>query len=572
MAGTGPQIEWYLAREGAQHGPLSDVEMRTFVQMGHLRPTDLVWRAGFPDWRPGPQAFPEIATPQQSAEPQRPAGAQLRPQASPQATGSAADPARTGAGPSKAGGSGDIQRKAASAWDQIEAHGAASQQPVVQNTPQNAGFSRGQASAQQPSAERLAWEQAAREHAAREQAEAANAASMQAGANPTAAPRTGSPQTGSPQTDSPQTGSPRPAFGSLQAALRAPLKSRLEPRAPAQLAPGAQFGHPSSLERTTNSEFAIAAGAGAQDLAPGSRIAAAQPGDDDDDDDDAPAPRRSFVRTAAFAAVTLILLGSGWIAWQNRSMLPGMSAVGGVMLARLSSQSSIETYQLAPFLADGDSRDDLDRSLQKTALWRLLKRDYADWYGERLADVERMRQQKADEKTVSKFLADVVVVQRRKTAAIALAASPEHLRQMAAAFLGNLKQLAARDAQSCFGFISFGEASAYMLELTKTSTFAEPMQRQLIAVFEAVADGRKAPKFYAATRRTDYDVLTAELTARGWTQDDLLTFSDARRLSSSPPDKVCRMVQDWFTVQLSLKDPELQGRLLSESLKPLVNG
>ena len=51
MAGTGPQIEWYLARDGAQHGPLSDVEMRAFVQLGHLRPGDLVWRAGFADWR-----------------------------------------------------------------------------------------------------------------------------------------------------------------------------------------------------------------------------------------------------------------------------------------------------------------------------------------------------------------------------------------------------------------------------------------------------------------------------------------------------------------------------------------
>ena len=288
-------------------------------------------------------------------------------------------------------------------------------------------------------------------------------------------------------------------------------------------------------------------------------------------DDDVP-PRRSFVRTAAFAASALILLGAGWIAWQNRSVLPGMSAIGGVMLARLSSAPSAELYQAAPFVATGDSRDDLDRGLQKTALWRVLKRDYPDWYAERLADVERMRQQKADEKAVSKFLADVVVVQRRKSATLALSASPEHLRQMAGAFLDNLKQLAARDAQTCFGFISFGEASAYMLELTKTSTFAEPMQRQLTSIFEAVADGRKMPKFYAATRRADYDVLTAELTARGWSQDDLITFSDARRLSSSPPEKVCRMVQDWFTVQLSLKDPELQGRLLSESLKPLVQG
>jgi hypothetical protein len=62
-----PDIQWYIARDGKQHGPLSDVEMRTFVGQGHLRPTDLIWRAGFADWRPAPAVFPF-----QSPEPQRP--------------------------------------------------------------------------------------------------------------------------------------------------------------------------------------------------------------------------------------------------------------------------------------------------------------------------------------------------------------------------------------------------------------------------------------------------------------------------------------------------------------------
>ena len=61
-----PDIQWYIARDGKQHGPLSDVEMRTFVGQGHLRPTDLIWRAGFADWRPAPAVFPF-----QAPEPQR---------------------------------------------------------------------------------------------------------------------------------------------------------------------------------------------------------------------------------------------------------------------------------------------------------------------------------------------------------------------------------------------------------------------------------------------------------------------------------------------------------------------
>jgi hypothetical protein len=58
MTGQQADIQWYIAREGKQHGPLSDAEMRTFVAQGHLKPTDLIWRPGFADWRPAPAVFP----------------------------------------------------------------------------------------------------------------------------------------------------------------------------------------------------------------------------------------------------------------------------------------------------------------------------------------------------------------------------------------------------------------------------------------------------------------------------------------------------------------------------------
>jgi hypothetical protein len=57
MTGQQPDIQWYIARDGKQHGPLSDVEMRAFVVQGHLKPTDLIWRPGFADWRPAPAVF-----------------------------------------------------------------------------------------------------------------------------------------------------------------------------------------------------------------------------------------------------------------------------------------------------------------------------------------------------------------------------------------------------------------------------------------------------------------------------------------------------------------------------------
>ncbi len=52
------KIEWYLARDGQQHGPLTEAELNKFIELGHLRPTDLLWRAGFADWRVASDVFP----------------------------------------------------------------------------------------------------------------------------------------------------------------------------------------------------------------------------------------------------------------------------------------------------------------------------------------------------------------------------------------------------------------------------------------------------------------------------------------------------------------------------------
>ncbi|HEY5831940.1 MAG TPA: DUF4339 domain-containing protein, partial [Hyphomicrobiaceae bacterium] len=52
------QVQWYLARDGQQYGPLSEPELAKFIELGHLQPTDLLWRDGFPDWRPAMVVFP----------------------------------------------------------------------------------------------------------------------------------------------------------------------------------------------------------------------------------------------------------------------------------------------------------------------------------------------------------------------------------------------------------------------------------------------------------------------------------------------------------------------------------
>ena len=83
MSAQASQTQWYLARDGQQFGPLSDAELAKFIELGHLQPTDLLWRDGFPDWRPAMVVFPptRAPAPQRSAAPMRPA--QHPPAASP---------------------------------------------------------------------------------------------------------------------------------------------------------------------------------------------------------------------------------------------------------------------------------------------------------------------------------------------------------------------------------------------------------------------------------------------------------------------------------------------------------
>ena len=63
MTGPAQPIEWYLARDNKQYGPLSDIELMKLVELRHLRDQDLVWRAGFTDWTSAPVAFPQAFAP-----------------------------------------------------------------------------------------------------------------------------------------------------------------------------------------------------------------------------------------------------------------------------------------------------------------------------------------------------------------------------------------------------------------------------------------------------------------------------------------------------------------------------
>lgn len=204
-------------------------------------------------------------------------------------------------------------------------------------------------------------------------------------------------------------------------------------------------------------------------------------------------------------------------------------------------------------------------------MWALLRREFPDWYSGKLDTVRTQTVEGKEPREISANMLREVVNLRRQQSAPALAASPQRLRAIASAFVDNLNRLKQHSTAACYGFISQGETSPNVINVPSKEIQAG-IDVQLRSIFEAVAEGRKSPTKHASPKREDYDVLTAELAKRGWNTADLQMFANAKALERAPPEKVCQMVNDWFSAQLAVKDAETQTRLLSEALKPIVAG
>ena len=229
-------------------------------------------------------------------------------------------------------------------------------------------------------------------------------------------------------------------------------------------------------------------------------------------------------------------------------------------------------FEVPPLVGFSGPPEAMDSRLQTTALWRVLKRDFPDWYAERLKEAATLAAQNKDDDAIGQQMARGLVALRRQNVNHALAASFPRLKAVAATFHANLVALRNQSSEVCFEFISQGEASATVVALLQGSEHVARLQAQLTAVFEAIADGRKSPQAYPQPSKADYDTLAADLNKLGWTPADMQLFSNERALARAPPAKVCQLAHDWFAAQLAIKDPDMQLRLLVDSLVPVVAG
>ncbi len=503
MSQADQSSEWYLARDGQQHGPISAPEMEKIIELGYLLPTDLVWRQGFDDWKPAAEAFPKKAESSPPAAPPSAAPAAPAPPARPaESTSAPTEPAAP-----KAGVDRDRIAKDPASWEAEARRQAAARSAEPAQRP---GSLQDKVERASDTREVIAAEAARREEAARRARE---------------------------------TGTRQPAPGQPRSEGGAP---RTEPTAAPMRGPSPATG------------------------------SAAPPRPRDDDAwADEPAPKR-FPKIAVAALVLLALIGGGVYALHATGQLDPL-------INRVSSATTPDSASPPVLKATPDARklaatgyatdpDEVDRQFQRAALWQLLKTEFPDWYQERVRDTARLKGEGKTDEAISQHLAEQLVALRRKHVTDALAASPQHLKSVAATFLDNLERLSRHSTDACYGFISQGETNPLIVELSRSPEHTPALQKQAAAIFSAIAEGRRTPAQHRQPTREDYDQLAMQLAKRGWSPMDLQLFSDARSLARAAPERVCRMVQDWFAAQLAVTDEEVQVRLLIEALKPVVAG
>jgi GYF domain 2 len=484
MSGPRPTADWYIARDGQQHGPVSDAEFSKLVEGGFLKPTDLVWREGFADWRSAQTLFPPVEA--RTAPPSEPPPQQAPYQ--PQQRGPEPYTERT--------------RQTGAAIGGHAGGGYAGAMP--QGGSPAAGYSSGPQGGYEPRSPPT---------------------EQQFDAGPTG----GAPRGGQPHPLDREHGAP----------------SRKGPMS---------IGVPGSVS--------------------GGRDASPSQYDLGDDEDDADEPRSGGGRLLKRAAVAVFFLSAlsaaGWWAYPHRerifSMATAVTSFGG---SNSPDRALLETSPFKGFQVSVEGTDDV---LQKALLWRTLKREFPEWYANRLKDAAQLTREKRSEADVGRDMAMSVMQLRRQHSGDALAATMPRLKVIASSFAENLQRLRKHSVDACYGYISSGEAHPVVVGLFQSPEHASNLQRQINAVFEAIAEGRKTPRVYAAPKQADYNLLVVELEGRGWTQADMQLFSDSKALAKAPPEKVCKMVQEWFEAQLAVKDADAQLRLIVDALRPVVAG
>ncbi|MBU2583420.1 MAG: DUF4339 domain-containing protein [Alphaproteobacteria bacterium] len=507
------ELVWYIARDGQQHGPLSDAEMQLFVESGHLKPTDLVWNQEMPEWKAAPSVFP----PKPAAPPPPPP-----PPAVPQpprnaAPAAPASPASTTPKESEPATKSKLQPTLSSAHS------------VGDKTARNdAAPSGANQAGSLPSPEEVL--PSFRTQRATPEPE------------PVAKKREPSPIEDYEDEDYDDEGSTsRVGRIGMIVGTAAVVTA---------LVAGGYMAFLNQDAIVTYMNEQTGTSATANNAPPVVKAESGTKTASLENPSAAPAPPAAAAPPPAPAI--------------EGPRIEGITVTIPPSAPAAAPPASADTSDRVPLVT-------IDSNLQKSQLWQVIKAEFPGWYQERVNEISRLSNS-ASETDLSKHLIGKLVALRRENATQALASSTGSLQSVASAFLTNLKSLAGHSTEACYTFISKGETSPAVIALFPKPGYGDAIEGQIAAVFRAVADGRKTPIQRPKATKPDYDVLAGELTKIGWSKADLGLFSNPQALAKAPPEQVCKMVQDWFTAHIAIEDKAVQERLLVETLRPVIAG
>ena len=548
MSDTEQEIQWYIARDGKQHGPLSETEMRLFVKGNHLKQSDLLWKPGFPDWKPAQTVFPP--TPKNpTGNPAQPATPKGATKTKPDNTQRSNDTASQGSNPN--------------ASTNAQASTGKSPQPETPSTDNLSSRKQEPTSATRQTSP----------HDKRVQAKT-SPANAQGKTSPSTSPNDSTASTPVKSGSSIDPAAPGASTPQAKEALRnTPIQGYGQPQSGRQSQAGArQRANPAeqSTDKTVSPSLAHS-----PDVRTQTNSGSGTTG----------------IQWALSGAIAIFVGGAAYFGYTYSDQLSSIAQTtmsGGMATSSrtppvVTSKSDTKTAAkptpvtpaptpaAPPTTKANVSIDNLDSQFQKSALWALLKSEYPEWYSARLQQAINLNATGNDPEVTKKLLAEIVAL-RRKHAANALAATPGKLEGIAAAFLSNLKRLSEHSTEACYTFISKGELSPQVVDLMTSKTYGPAFETQATMIFEAISEGRKSPIKRERANKDDYNVLAKQLGTMGWTQKDLQLFANPQALAAAPPATVCKLVQDWFAAHIALSNTAVKDRLLSETLRPVVTG
>lgn len=296
--------------------------------------------------------------------------------------------------------------------------------------------------------------------------------------------------------------------------------------------------------------------------------------------------RGGGVRRAFLLLILLgIVGGGGWYGYKHKDLVIALvrsfttasaKSVPVVVAPEGAAKTPGGETQSAAFaaaaVAPATTSASIGPEFLKRPLWTTVKQEFPEWYDARVAEATHLSAEGKPDDEIIRHLVQGLVTLRRENSQAALAASTAKHRELATAFLNNLKQLAGESSDGCYDFISKGETSPFIVSRMGDADKSANIDTQVITILSAISEGKKTPVTHASPMKADYDVLASELTRLGWTQADMQLFADPKALARAPRDRICKMLQDWFSAHLAISDPAVQERLLFETLKPVISG